>query len=520
MLFFYQNFRLLKEAGDYFANEAVTQPLLHLWSLAIEEQFYIVFPLIATFVWWFSKRSVVVIGAMVAMIVVGSFVGCLLTKNASVAFYFPLTRFWEIGVGMGLAYVETFRILDTRRLASGLRNCLSIFGFLLIVGAMWFYTTDIITPSWYSLFPVFGTAFLIAAHEDSVINRTVLTWKLMIFVGLISYSLYLWHWPLISFLHIINPKPEDWMIIVALGLSFVLSILVYVGVENPMRRYKGIANKYVMAGLVGCLALCFGAGQVLKDQEGFVKRPINVKFEPIQVDKDWTYPDILQKHEINSVTLYVSDKTKFPEILFIGDSHVEQYAERALLMAKKTGKEVGFLSYGACFVPVGHNSRNSEKCRIIPKSIEKLLLDSRLKTVVLGQIWGSYLKESSTLFDDGMKVVQSWVAKNPDKQFFVLLDSPWDKDSYDIRKRLLVKRWSLDFSLPTEYVVDYPAQSDWKLGNEQVFRDLNGWVSVIETETKVCPNKKCDLLKSYRDADHLRASYVRDYATWIDLVFE
>ena len=185
---FSQNFRLLKEAGDYFANEAVAQPLLHLWSLAIEEQFYIVFPLVATFVWWLCKRSVTLIGVMVATIVLGSFMGCILSKNPSYAFYFPMTRFWEIGVGMVLAYVEAFRILDTRRIAKGLRNAFSVTGFLLIIGSMWFYTTDIVTPSWYSLLPVLGTALLIAAHEDSVVNKTVLTWKVMISVGLISYS--------------------------------------------------------------------------------------------------------------------------------------------------------------------------------------------------------------------------------------------------------------------------------------------------------------------------------------------
>ena len=117
-----------------------------------------------------------------------------------------MTRFWEIGVGMVLAYVEAFRILDTRRIAKELRNSFSVIGFLLIIGSMWFYTTDIVTPSWYSLLPVLGTALLIAAHEDSVVNKTVLTWKVMISVGLISYSLYLWHWPLISYLHIIQIK--------------------------------------------------------------------------------------------------------------------------------------------------------------------------------------------------------------------------------------------------------------------------------------------------------------------------
>lgn len=517
---FYQNFRLLRAAGDYFANDSVTQPLLHLWSLAIEEQFYIVFPLIATLIWWISKRSVVVIGAMVATIVLGSFAGCLLTKNASYAFYFPLTRFWEIGVGMVLAYVETFRFLDTRRIAIELRNCVSVCGFLLIVGAMWFYTTDIVTPGWYSLLPVLGTAFLIAAHEDSVVNRTVLTWKAMIFVGLISYSLYLWHWPLISYLHIINPKPEDWMIILALVFSFVLSVLVYVGVENPMRRYKGIPNKYIVATLIVCLTLCYGFGKIIKDNQGFKTRSINENFKEFQTFTDWTYPGILQEHEVESISLYVSDKTKFPEILFIGDSHVEQYAERAVLLAKRTGKSVAFLTRGGCFAPVAYMEKGDDKrCRNIPKSFEKLLQDSRLKTVVWGQMWGYYNTQTPALFEKGLDVMQAWISKNPGRNYFVLLDYPWDDHSYDIRNRFVTKRWS-EISLdPSIFVVDYPYQTDWRSGNLKVIQKLEK-VKFIETETKVCPNKKCNLLKSYKDDDHLRASYVKEHATWIDQVFE
>lgn len=517
--FFYQNFRLLKEAGDYFANEAVTQPLLHLWSLAIEEQFYIVFPLIATFVWWISKRSIVVIGAMVATIVLGSFVGCLLTKNASFAFYFPLTRFWEIGVGMVLAYVEAFRILDTRRIATGLRNSLSVSGFLLIVGSMWFYTTDIVTPGWYSLFPVLGTAFLIAAHEDSVINRTVLTWKVMIFVGLISYSLYLWHWPLISYLHIINPKPDDWMIIFSLMISFILSILVYVGVENPMRRYKGISNKYVVAALSMCLVVCFGIGHLIRSNDGFLDRFINVKFKEFQTNTDWSSPKILEKQEIDSIQLYVTNKAKFPEILFVGDSHVAQYVERVLLLAKKSGKSVAFLTDNGCLTSVGYSEDGDLRCKSIPESVDKLLKNERLNTIVWGQMWGYYLKHVPEIFDQGMSVINAWKAKNPDKSFYVLLDYPWDDHSYDIRNHVSVKRWSYEPIDKDKFKVEYPTQNDWMMGNQQVVQSLES-VVFIDTESKVCPNKKCDLLKSYKDDDHLRASYVKENATWLDPIFE
>ena len=342
----------------------------------------------------------------------------------------------------------------------------------------------------------------------------------MISVGLISYSLYLWHWPLISYLHIIHPNPKDWMVIIALIASFVLSILVYVGVENPMRRYKGVANKYVIGAMCMSLVLCFGLGQTIREKQGFEHRPINVNTKEFQVYTDWLeLHKVLQNYEIGSVSVYTSDKTQFPEILFVGDSHINQYVARASLLAKKTGKTVAFVSVGGCFTPVGYEKGGDEKCKKIPQLLDKLHQDDRVKTVVWGHIWGRYLQKETSLFKRGLQILQSWVVKNPERKHFVLLDFPWDDSTYDLRRRFVTNRLS-EFDIDrSKFIVDYPGQNDWRDGNEYVVQHLQG-VSFIETESKVCPGRKCNLLKSYRDDDHLRASYVKDHATWIDQVFE
>lgn len=514
--FFYQNFRLLKEAGDYFANEAVTQPLLHLWSLAIEEQFYILFPLIATFVWWISKRSVLVIGAMVASIVVGSFLGCLLTKNASFAFYFPLTRFWEIGVGMVLAYLETFRILDTRRIAIGLRNCLSVSGFLLIVGAMWFYTTEIVTPSGYSLLPVLGTAFLIASHEDSVINRTVLTWKSMIFVGLISYSLYLWHWPLISYLHIINPKPEDWMIIVALILSFVLSILVYVGVENPMRRYRGLPNKVVIAVLSGCLVVSFGVGQAVKALEGLPKRDFIQQWGKLANIRQWVDWNKVPTINANGINLFVTKKEAFPSILFAGDSHVEQYYFRVKMMSEQTGLGSGMLHAPGCYI-LSSNQTN-KRCKEASEDFYRLLHDQRIKAVAIANKWGSRLNHPGLM--DGIQKFKRVLSTRPDIKVFVILDAPWDEGKLGSQGSLDPLKYFNRIQMNLEdFIVPLPAQIDWQKGNDFILKNLSDVATIIHVQENVCPGGKCNLYKWYRDDDHLQPWALQYEATWLDVVY-
>ena len=141
---FIQNFQLLSEIG-YFTEDALRKPLLHLWSLAIEEQFYIVFPLICTLIWRLS-RSVKMIGIAAALIALGSLAACLSSSDRNFAFYFPLTRFWELGAGILLSYSETFIGFSTSRFSQNVRNGLSIAGILMIVLPMAFAAESAVHP--------------------------------------------------------------------------------------------------------------------------------------------------------------------------------------------------------------------------------------------------------------------------------------------------------------------------------------------------------------------------------------
>ena len=171
---FYQNFRLLGEVG-YFTEDALRKPLLHLWSLAIEEQFYIVFPIVCALIWRFWKSKTLLFAASL-LITIASLAACLLVTDKNFAFYFPLTRFWELGAGILLAALETFGFYDFNRLSKTIRNGLSVVGFLFIVFAMTCYRPAIYGhPGVFTLLPVIGAVFLIAAQNDSVINRLFLS---------------------------------------------------------------------------------------------------------------------------------------------------------------------------------------------------------------------------------------------------------------------------------------------------------------------------------------------------------
>ena len=130
--FFYQNFTLINE-DDYFGILSQNNPLLHIWSLSIEEQFYLLFPLLCFLIWKLGKRSEFGLGVFVVGITVASFVTCLIVSDQTLRFYLPFSRFWELGVGICIAYVEVFLKINSRRYDSRWLDSFSVLGLGLIL---------------------------------------------------------------------------------------------------------------------------------------------------------------------------------------------------------------------------------------------------------------------------------------------------------------------------------------------------------------------------------------------------
>ncbi|RQR43548.1 acyltransferase [Burkholderia sp. Bp9131] len=219
---FVANFAFWNEAG-YFDTASNTKPLLHLWSLGIEEQFYILWPLLLA--WGWRNRRLF---AVIAFGFVASFVAnmVLIASHPDAAFFLPISRFWELLAGAGLAYAST----------NGTRGRLAMIGLLLCVGAMVGLNESMQFPGWWALLPVVGAMLLIAGGPDAWINRNVLSQPAMVWVGKISFPLYLWHWPLLSFATILAGQiPAAHVRVLLVGASFVLSWLTYALIERPVR---------------------------------------------------------------------------------------------------------------------------------------------------------------------------------------------------------------------------------------------------------------------------------------------
>lgn len=515
---FIQNFRLLSEIG-YFTDDALRKPLLHLWSLAIEEQFYIVFPIICTLIWRFS-RSKKLIGHMVFFITGASFLACLLVQDKSFSFYFPLTRFWELGCGIVLAFFESFGYIRTKRALLGLRHFLSCLGLAFITVPMFIYTPAMVHPGWITLLPVLGSVSLIMAQPDAIINRTLLSWPPMTFVGLISYSLYLWHWPLLAFIFICVPNAPASLICAALILSFVLATLVYYFVENPVRISKGWGKLSTTVLLLIGLVFAFSFGQLVRECAGFPNRTINKQHADLTRIRDgWINWKKMPSIDFHGSKLHVTDKNAFPSILFAGDSHVEQYHLRMKLLSKSSGKTAAIIAPGGCYI-LNAAMYKDEKCKNASRDFYKLLSDPRIKTVVIGNKWGGRI--DSPAFLTGTAKFKDALKNRPDVNAFVLLDAPWDQgEKHNIQGTFdPYKHYKRYNSKPEDFIVSYPELDLWKKGNDAVTKHLSDVANIISVEEYVCPNKQCNLLKWYRDDDHLQPKRIEKEGVWLDQIYE
>lgn len=276
---FVSNIVLWGESG-YFDNAAETKPLLHLWSLGIEEQFYFFFPLILLLAW----RKKLNLLAVTSVIAVASFAWnvYLYSNDTTALFYSPLSRFWELMIGSVLAYLTlTTKEKNTRRALPMSANVQAFGGVVLLVVGMVLAGRAYAFPGAWALFPTLGAALLISAGPTALFNKYVLSNRVMVYVGLISYPLYLWHWPLLSYARIIEGRtPSATVRALCVVAAFVLAFLTFRLIERPLRfRLK---QRAVVWSLATSVLLVGAAGFITFKQNGFEGRSVDlrdVKFE-------------------------------------------------------------------------------------------------------------------------------------------------------------------------------------------------------------------------------------------------
>lgn len=270
---FVNNFLFWQDAG-YFDSHPDTKPLLHLWSLAVEEQFYLVWPVLLM-----GLRRMGWIAAGMALLLLLSFAYGVWKVQVDMtgAFYSPLTRLWELLAGAALAYRLHVRGQSGRQTPGTWHAAMEVSALAgvlcLLAGLIWIHPQRAFPGAW-ALLPVLGAVLLIASGQHSWWGRRLLSQPALVWLGLISYPLYLWHWPLLSFARVLNgetPSPTVRAVLVAFSIG--LAYLTYRWWERPIRFGKPSQKKIL--GLVLAMLVLLLMGQWVNDKRGLSWRHLD-----------------------------------------------------------------------------------------------------------------------------------------------------------------------------------------------------------------------------------------------------
>ena len=373
---FVANILLWKEAG-YFDTASELKPLLHLWSLGIEEQFYLLWPLVLWLVW---RRKFNVL-SIIVLLLVASFAANLyrIGRAPTAVFYSPHTRFWELLAGSLLAWLvvnrssvaENLRRTCDRLLARviyreapvndgrTLENVLSVAGFALLALSFWKITSSTPFPGAWAALPVAGAFCVIAAGQRAWLNRVLLANRVAVFFGLISFPLYLWHWPLLAFARVIEgDTPARGVRIAAVLAAIVLAWLTWRFIERPLRfggngKTKAIALAAVVAAL-GC------AGYATYRMDGFPDRVANLSHLTSQLSwggdhnlRDAVCQQRFFTDDFRASFCRLTPNQPDPTIVLIGDSMSWHFFPGLDKLAQQHGVGVLALNHGRCAAFLG-----------------------------------------------------------------------------------------------------------------------------------------------------------------------
>jgi peptidoglycan/LPS O-acetylase OafA/YrhL len=529
-LLFVQNFSVWHEAG-YFDIASNLKPMLHLWSLAVEEQFYIIFPLLLLLLW---KRGWGIFWLLICLLL-ASLAGSVMMSywNKPTSFYLLTYRAWEFLGGALLSWWHYEKGHEEE--VPPWRELMSLVGMALLVAGMVMINPAAPYPGWRAIVPVVGTLLLIEGGKDARVNR-LLSHPVVVWVGLISYPLYLFHWPILSFLHIVKGEViEYWMIDLALVLSIALSAFVYYLVERLV-RYR--ASRWVMPTLISCyLGMCMLGCLIWA---GLITTRNADDLMPVSVaigDKDFFRG---LKPESGDVDIYkMGGHGK--QTLFIGDSNMMQYAPRVVELLKNNSEN----SRGAIFVcyaglpPIpAYRRREDNYGKSLFPSVGKVLRDHPMvDRVVITCLWPEYFTDKKAINKSWDVPVNTEIGK---KIAMESLDSFIQQMVYSGREVTLVLcvPYGLQLS-PQEYLRRSFFKSSLRLirpYSKEKFLSENGYQSLFDALKKcaansgslivdpmdtLCHEGWCDYVDEEGipiryDHAHLRPDFVRKQVNYLD----
>ncbi len=396
----FSNILFWREA-DYFNAAGELKPLLHTWSLGLEEQFYIFFPPILFIVWKYFRKYVGVslgIGFVISLLLAEYM---LLKGHVTGNFYLLPMRGWELLAGAYVAYRET---KGNSALSDKGKSALAVLGLSMILASMCALDKTTPHPGLFTLLPVIGTALVIHYGSTGAV-KLVLSQGILVGIGVISYSLYLWHQPVFSLFRSYSlDAPGSLQYAILIGVSLVLAVFSYKYIETPFRNRERFSCKFIwwFSGIFSCLLLVVAGSIYLKD--GFPQR-FSSEYAPIFKAKLSRSEDLLAvggrhcRDRSFEDSCVIGDTSKKPDWALVGDSHAGTIGvslDNALKDKERSGL---FLVQAGCpYIPQSQALDRKVSCRNFTKKAQEKLLNSDIHNIILmSRYVGNYHR---TVFDN------------------------------------------------------------------------------------------------------------------------
>lgn len=519
------NIRLYFQQG-YFDRDAKLKPLLNLWSLGVEGQFYLIWPIFIVFMKGVFKKIFI-------LSVFISYLLCLILsfEYPEINFYFLIPRLWEFGIGAFLAVRTHTKIMVCSS------EILEKFGLFCIFMSLFFLSPSPLFPAPAAVFPTVGTFCVLASNNPKGIGRYFLDNKFMQLIGRVSYPLYLWHWPIFSFANIIYGVYHLTNIIrfIILFLSFVLSILTERFVERPFRN--NLTHKKAAITSLSFSAIIIIASSLTIFHNGWVKihrglLPIGINLNKINLainDGVFPLPAHMSIQRDGGLVIGTFAPGLGNPIIFSGDSLLFQWSPRIeeLLVQNRLNRTVIFIGGASCSpVPGKEYNKKFRFCADLPWKLLHLVNNKNINTIVIGAYWDTFLRSDPHEFMQIEQYIAS-LSQNGRRSLFFIKQTPVSKS---FAPDEMVDRSFFHVSIKNDVIVsgipfDAFKENPSSIQTLQRLANIFGG-HIIDLTQEICgsPTVCYPLMKDgtpkFSDTEHLRPIFTRKNIYGLDFLFD
>lgn len=500
------NFHLWFKGKDYFVESTELIPLLHTWSLAVEEQFYFIWPIILLVLHrlFTLKNRLLFMGLF---ILVGIVLSVFLAHNNPKMAYFLLpARMFELSLGGGLALF--WGSIPT--LSKSVNTVLSSIGILLIILPSLLLDETSIFPGLNALWPCLGAVIIILSGKNSnakgLMNK-LLEFRPIVFIGLLSYSMYLWHWPIFVFIKYVGFEFTLPIKIGAITLTLVLSYFSWKLVEQPFRyKFKYSFSKTIFVILLPCLIICGLIYGVLDAKDGFPNRfPQLAEFDKAENFPDKVRRDCFDAYKVgNCEECSIGIKKDTLDGVLLGDSFANHSAPFLDVLAKDAGLYLHDSSAGG-YPLLYEIDVEGKPTRDKKYAIDRLAFAMQFKSIFIASNWEKFENKNVKNYQFILKTLEELV--KTDIKIFIIDPLRFTSDM-NLQKMKMLKTNNLASIAKKDLLIPFYNRGDNYIVTEIKKRFPS--ITIIDLNEVMCNGKTCDYEIDgsivFRDDNHLNIS--------------